>query len=160
MISCKECGKEISSDASACPHCGYKRSRGSGKVLLICLAALVVCGTIIFIQKSTESPLAGTGLKIGQQIVLSSFLPGCKSLEHFKVYTDLTEAEIYHGEDSDCAGMDKGTQLQLVDADLMSTKTVEDVKVVKTVVSSGPNKGQTFWCTVENLASVTPGANY
>lgn len=122
----------------------------------VLLPALLL-GCCLSVGCKESSPLANGGLAIGQQVVLSDFLPGCKSLEHFKVYTDLTKAEIYHGEDSDCAGAGKGTQLKLIDADTMSTKTVEDLKVAKTIVSSGPDKGQEFWCTLENLESVTQG---
>lgn len=34
LIKCKECGKEISSEAEACPHCGYKPKKAG------CLAAI------------------------------------------------------------------------------------------------------------------------
>jgi len=121
------------------------------KILLLALPL----GYCLLIGCKESSPLENSGLTIGQQLVLSDFLPGCKSLDHFKVYTDLTKAGMYHGEDSDCGGADKGTQLRLVDADLMSTKTVEDVKVAKTIIASGPNKGEELWCTLENLESVT-----
>ncbi len=31
MIPCKECGKEISSEAEVCPHCGVKTNYGTTK---------------------------------------------------------------------------------------------------------------------------------
>jgi hypothetical protein len=35
LIKCKECGKDISSDVKACPHCGKKRGMGLlGKLIL------------------------------------------------------------------------------------------------------------------------------
>jgi len=128
-----------------------------GAILLVCIALLAVC--FLMIHHEDSSPLAGSGLTIGQQIVVSDFIPGCTSFEHFKAYIDLTEAREYHGQDRDCVGLDKGTQLKLVDAATVSTKLAENVKVARVVVSSGPDNGQTFWCTVENLASVTPGAH-
>ncbi len=41
---CKECGKQISSDAKACPHCGKKRpiNRGSLVILGVLVAILIV----------------------------------------------------------------------------------------------------------------------
>ena len=41
MIKCKECGKEISDQAAACPHCGAKPYKSSG-----CLAVFVT-GTVL-----------------------------------------------------------------------------------------------------------------
>ncbi|WP_427501352.1 zinc ribbon domain-containing protein [Methylomonas sp. MED-D] len=41
LIKCKECGKEISSKAEKCPHCGVKRNTGCLGTLLLILAALV-----------------------------------------------------------------------------------------------------------------------
>ena len=29
LVACKECGKEVSKSAAACPHCGYKPRRTS-----------------------------------------------------------------------------------------------------------------------------------
>lgn len=123
-------------------------------------AAILLIGFGLSVGCKDSSPLAGSGLVIGQQIVVSDFLPGCKSLERFKVYTDLTEVEVSHGEAQDCTVLDKGTHLKLMEAETVSSKTVKDMNVAEATVLSGPDKGQTFWCTVENLASVTPGANY
>ena len=35
LMKCKECGKEISSKAEFCPHCGfvYKKGKGTKKVV-------------------------------------------------------------------------------------------------------------------------------
>lgn len=55
MITCKECGKEISSTAERCPHCGCKTrygketedSKRNSTALWVGLA-LVVIGAILF----------------------------------------------------------------------------------------------------------------
>lgn len=47
LIACKECGKEISSAAPACPHCGIKRPKQVGVIgwifALILLSAIWQC---------------------------------------------------------------------------------------------------------------------
>lgn len=43
---CKECGKEISSDADRCPHCGKKVDRPSGCFMVILLGlGIIVIGS-------------------------------------------------------------------------------------------------------------------
>jgi hypothetical protein len=50
MIQCKECSKEISSDAKVCPHCGKKLRMGAiaktGLILLSVLGAFIIIGFI------------------------------------------------------------------------------------------------------------------
>lgn len=56
LITCEECGKEISSTAKTCPHCGHKTeyAKESAKKLdytvamYICLAAIVI-GAILLV---------------------------------------------------------------------------------------------------------------
>lgn len=55
MIKCRECGKEISSRAEACPHCGAKTRFGMNEndkkqasVAAVILILVSVVGTIIF----------------------------------------------------------------------------------------------------------------
>jgi len=42
LVTCKECGKEISSDAKVCPHCGksHESIQGCGTFLTIVLAII------------------------------------------------------------------------------------------------------------------------
>jgi RNA polymerase subunit RPABC4/transcription elongation factor Spt4 len=42
LITCKECKAKISSDAKACPQCGYKRRKSSGGWVLLGGIVLVV----------------------------------------------------------------------------------------------------------------------
>lgn len=39
LIKCKECGKEISTKAAACPHCGYKGYKPGGCMIVFLVAA-------------------------------------------------------------------------------------------------------------------------
>ena len=56
---CKECGKEISTSAKVCPHCGketisaWTKPRGTGSG---CLLVIVVIILFYYIGKSKESP--------------------------------------------------------------------------------------------------------
>lgn len=49
MINCKECGKEISTEAKACPHCGAKvpRTKWWLWIPLGLIAAFLVFGAIV-----------------------------------------------------------------------------------------------------------------
>lgn len=51
LVKCKECGKEISKEAAACPQCGAKRKAGFGKKMLIGLGVLFV---LIFLAQLGE----------------------------------------------------------------------------------------------------------
>lgn len=48
MTTCKECGKEISTTAAACPHCGAKPYKPSGcMIVVIAGAALLLISSMI-----------------------------------------------------------------------------------------------------------------
>lgn len=51
LIKCKECGKEISSQAESCPNCGRKKPRPTSVVTWI-IAGILVCGVISAISES------------------------------------------------------------------------------------------------------------
>lgn len=44
LINCKECGKEISDQAKACPHCGAKPAVPSG-----CAAVFIIVATVLIV---------------------------------------------------------------------------------------------------------------
>lgn len=54
LIKCKECGKEISDDANACPYCGAKPTLPSGCFVAI-LIGLAIFG-MIGVMSSKDSP--------------------------------------------------------------------------------------------------------
>jgi len=47
MKTCKECGKEISSKAKKCPHCGAKQKGGLLKKLLIGFGIIIIIAAIV-----------------------------------------------------------------------------------------------------------------
>jgi RNA polymerase subunit RPABC4/transcription elongation factor Spt4 len=47
LINCKECGKEISDGAIACPHCGAKINTSEGLKLLGLLAIMFIIYMIL-----------------------------------------------------------------------------------------------------------------
>lgn len=54
LTKCKECGKEISNKAEACPHCGAKPYKASG-CLVVFLVGAAIFGTI-GVMSSKDSP--------------------------------------------------------------------------------------------------------
>lgn len=44
LIKCKECGKEHSSDAKKCPHCGYYRGGHEFNI------GILIVGTVVLIM--------------------------------------------------------------------------------------------------------------
>jgi hypothetical protein len=53
---CKECGKQISSDATACPHCGkkVKSGMGAGGGCLTVILVLIILGAIGSLMKHSS----------------------------------------------------------------------------------------------------------
>jgi hypothetical protein len=62
LIKCRECGKEISSKAQACPNCGAAARKGFGCVgsTLIIIAGVFVIGAIVsgIVGKEPPTPTA------------------------------------------------------------------------------------------------------
>ena len=54
LIKCKECGKEISSDADKCPHCGKKRSKSVQLTIAVAIGFLILL-PFLFITPSGSS---------------------------------------------------------------------------------------------------------
>ena len=71
LIKCKECGKEISSNATACPNCGYKhinnQEKASFGILVICFLVPIV-GIILFAINISSKP------KYAKQCIISSII--------------------------------------------------------------------------------------
>ena len=42
LINCKECGKEISTEAKSCPHCGYKPKKSVWPVIVAWIVAIIM----------------------------------------------------------------------------------------------------------------------
>ena len=49
LVSCRECGQQISSEAATCPHCGTPQHRGRVMLMLVGAALiLLVCWGIFY----------------------------------------------------------------------------------------------------------------
>ena len=55
MIKCHECGKEISSKAEGCPHCGAKPKKGVGLGSVIMVGFLSLLVMLWFAGKSSDN---------------------------------------------------------------------------------------------------------
>lgn len=57
LVACTECGKEISSRAKACPHCGKKKATILSRVLKVLAGFLVVFFILHVLKPRTHEPL-------------------------------------------------------------------------------------------------------
>jgi hypothetical protein len=55
LITCRECGKELSSKATSCPHCGAPAPRETGVVTYLFWGALVL-GCVYWLAQPSEKP--------------------------------------------------------------------------------------------------------
>lgn len=64
LLACKECKREISSDAKVCPHCGKRQRTNTRVALLAALISVLVllgCLGVIVNQFNTRGPTVDTG---------------------------------------------------------------------------------------------------
>lgn len=66
LIKCRECGKEISTDAKACPHCGAKPPYRPSLAFVLIAGLLVVFG----VKSSFESDRLAAMPKTAEQIAV------------------------------------------------------------------------------------------
>lgn len=57
LIKCKECGKEISDQATSCPNCGAKLQTEEQKLIVIVVAIIIIIVSIYFMFKGTSKLL-------------------------------------------------------------------------------------------------------
>lgn len=90
LIKCKECGKEISSNATVCPGCGYKNINESEKapfgVLAICFFIPIVGFILFAINTSIKKRYA-------EQCLKASLLSIMFILLAFVLFVFLTETD-------------------------------------------------------------------
>lgn len=71
LVKCKECGKEISSNATVCPNCGYQninnKEKASFGILALCFLIPIV-GIILFAINISSKP------KYAKQCIISSII--------------------------------------------------------------------------------------
>ncbi|HOW51774.1 MAG TPA: DUF3862 domain-containing protein [bacterium] len=92
MIKCKECGKEVSSEAKACPNCGVASPKKMGIVKKIFIgifgffAIMIILGAIIE-KTDTSAPDGGFSLpSIGDQVITYA--------EYIKIKEGMTYEEV------------------------------------------------------------------
>ncbi|HEU0283269.1 MAG TPA: hypothetical protein VFQ99_05755 [Gallionella sp.] len=52
LINCKECGKEVSTEATACPHCGAKPPKKSSGLMILFIIVGSVIALVLIISGS------------------------------------------------------------------------------------------------------------
>jgi predicted nucleic acid-binding Zn ribbon protein len=59
LVKCPECGKEISSQASSCPNCGYKKKQeikfNKSKIIIPIIFLLVIVGVVLVVKHINSS---------------------------------------------------------------------------------------------------------
>lgn len=76
LINCKTCGKEVSSDAKACPHCGQKLKMGLFKKLLIGVSGLFLLLILIGIFSGNDQPTSSTTKPAKEEPVYTANVEG------------------------------------------------------------------------------------
>jgi hypothetical protein len=61
LTTCKACGKEVSTSAKKCPHCGHRLKMGFFRKALLGIGALIVLGIIIGIASGGGDDTADKG---------------------------------------------------------------------------------------------------
>ncbi len=56
LINCKECNKEISSEAASCPHCGYKKGKDSQTLSWLIGWVLIIVIALYMLGKCAQNP--------------------------------------------------------------------------------------------------------
>jgi len=86
LIACKECGKDISSEAQNCPHCGIKiKRKGSGCITVVIIVLVIM---IIFLSIKENSSKNNVVPDITQPPISSDIIK--KSDSAFGSLTDVT----------------------------------------------------------------------
>lgn len=73
LINCPECGKEISSSAKTCPHCGYKTcTRKPAAIIILAviggiIAFLVILSGVLDLSKTKDNGAAKTSIDATKQ---------------------------------------------------------------------------------------------
>ncbi len=158
MTTCKECGKEISSSAHVCPHCGKKRAHWSlMKIVGLSFLAIVVLGIVlsaIYGTNSGNSARSSTVPQlptIGDRTALAKDTSGCftrKKLEagwHAAAIHDKYGLMALVAENA-CITSNAGTAVLVLDVD-----NLESVPVAKVRILSGKNTGAAIWIGADDL---------
>jgi predicted nucleic acid-binding Zn ribbon protein len=93
LVKCPECGKEISSQASSCPNCGYKKKQeikfNKSKIIIPIIFLLVIVGVVLVVKHINSS----------MPNELSLALETSKDEVHNKIGTDFVLDQDKYGND-------------------------------------------------------------
>jgi len=70
LTKCKECGREVSASAKACPHCGIQNPGVTAKATLVgalAFVALIVGGVTWFVDATAPKTLSVTAAEYGER---------------------------------------------------------------------------------------------
>jgi hypothetical protein len=160
MIQCKECHKEISSDARACPHCGKKLRGSSLLVILGCVIGFLVIIGIIADSSETKTTVkeGHPKLTVGENAVLSEDGFGCVSEEKVQAFADAAAVNDEYGvanlfKSGDCARVRANTSVLVLDYGRVGKGRLDESRIL-----DGPNAGKVAWIFEGELKPVTQSA--
>jgi hypothetical protein len=67
LVPCRECGKNVSTSADVCPHCGVKRPGKKGEDIAMGIGIavlLLVFGYLIYTGKLGKQAMQGEGMLV------------------------------------------------------------------------------------------------
>ena len=76
LVSCKECGKKISSSTKTCPHCGKKQNGTNWKGILYIVGVVYTVGFINYLINGTPEKETPKTYKISPSTELKKTLKG------------------------------------------------------------------------------------
>lgn len=97
IINCPECGKEISSQANACPNCGYPIKENTNKnknvkrvkMILSVITTLIILGCIVAlsVNSNINNKIVGKWYKVDKNIVYIFNKDGTGSIKSYEENT-------------------------------------------------------------------------
>ncbi len=73
IVKCRECGKDVSSQAEACPHCGmkepmpYKTNAARGRLILVVIGIVVLLAVADSLMRADKPARSDQALKAANE---------------------------------------------------------------------------------------------
>ena len=157
LITCKECGREVSSKADKCPHCGIKVKSGTSYIAVLCIVcaiSLVLVVDNMFNKssnsKTNNSSAPSTG---GIEVITTARAVGCPTINAYEEYLTIAQedngsATLQVAADLNCRMMLKGDKVKVLEWNML-----------KNLVKVHPEgNSMTFWLASE-FVSTNEGNN-